>query len=243
MGGAIVRGRGNAESSIPSVKPNQLRAHILPFGVFIGFLFLVQIFGSIGEATGLRLLADSKYWVYPIQTIACGAALVCFWNSYDFAPRGLLFATGIGVLALVIWIAPQAFFGAARREDGFDPGNFGTDSAIYWLTLIGRFARLVVVVPLVEEIFWRGFLMRYLVNEKFASVKFGTYTPLSFFGVAAAFMFVHLPADWPAAFATGILFGWVAVRTRSLFACVFAHLVTNLGLGVYIVATRQWGFW
>jgi len=99
------------------------------------------------------------------------------------------------------------------------------------------------VVPLIEEIFWRGFLQRYLVNEKFTSVKFGTYTHLSFFGVAGAFMLVHSPSDWPAAIATGVLFGWVAVKTKSLLACVIAHAITNLGLGIYIVTTKQWGFW
>jgi len=225
------------------VKRTPLSAHILPLGLFLGFLMLVQVFDSVGEGTGIRWLADSKYLVYPIQTIVCAGVLVYFWKCYDFAPAGLLFAAGIGLASLAIWIAPQLVFGAPQRLDGFNPEIFGEDPVIYWLTLGARFTRLVVVVPLVEEIFWRGFLMRYLVNENFSAVKFGTYTPLSFFGVAAAFMFVHSPVDWPAAFATGLLFGWVAVRTKSLFACVFAHGVTNLGLGAYIVSTKQWGFW
>jgi membrane protease YdiL (CAAX protease family) len=50
-------------------------------------------------------------------------------------------------------------------------------------------------------------------------------------------------ADWPAALLTGILFNFVMVRTKSLAVCVIAHAVTNLGLGVFIMCTRQWGFW
>jgi uncharacterized protein len=142
-----------------------------------------------------------------------------------------------------VWISPQLFFGAGPRLEGFDPTIFEENPVLFWLTLSMRFVRLVILVPLVEEIFWRGFLMRFLVNENFAGVRFGTYTPLSFFGVALAFTLVHSPADWPAAFVAGILFGWVAVRGKSLLGCVLAHAVTNLLLGAYIVATQQWGFW
>jgi membrane protease YdiL (CAAX protease family) len=58
-----------------------------------------------------------------------------------------------------------------------------------------------------------------------------------------AFTLVHSQEDWPAALLTGILFNLIAVRTKSLWACVVAHAVANLALGLYICATRQWGFW
>ena len=109
--------------------------------------------------------------------------------------------------------------------------------------LAARFTRLVIVVPLVEEIFWRGFLLRYLVREDFTAIPFGSSNRFSFWAVVVAFTAVHAPADWPAAFLTGILFNLIAVRTRSLAACVTAHAVANLALGVYICATKQWGFW
>lgn len=191
--------------------------------------------------TGAGWLTDSKYWVYPLQTVVCGAILAWYWRSYDFGRPGWLWALGAGLASLLIWIAPQLVLGAPPRVEGFDPAQTGPDFETF--SVIARMVRLVLVVPLAEEIFWRGFLMRYLVREDFASVPFGTFTPLSFFGVAAAFMFAHQPVDWPAAFLTGILFGLVAVRTRSLISCVLAHATTNLALGVYILATRQWGFW
>jgi CAAX prenyl protease-like protein len=109
--------------------------------------------------------------------------------------------------------------------------------------LAARFTRLVIVVPLVEEIFWRGFLLRYLVREDFTAIPFGSSSRFSFWAVVVAFTAVHAPVDWPAAFLTGILFNLLAVRTRSLAACVTAHAVANLALGVYICATKQWGFW
>ena len=56
-------------------------------------------------------------------------------------------------------------------------------------------------------------------------------------------MLEHQPADYPAALLTGALFNWIAIRTRSLSSCILAHAITNLLLGFYIMATRQWGFW
>jgi CAAX prenyl protease-like protein len=170
--------------------------------------------------------------------------LVFYWRQYDFGKRGgtgLALAAGLVVLGL--WIAPQAILGVGARVDGFDPSVFGEGSGLYWMTVAARFARLVIIVPLVEEIFWRGFLMRYLIREDFTSLPVGAFQWKSFAAVAVCFMLVHGMADWPAALLCGVIYNFVAVRTGILGACVLAHGVTNLGLGLYIMTTRQWGFW
>ena len=61
--------------------------------------------------------------------------------------------------------------------------------------------------------------------------------------MTVGFMFEHSRPDWPAALITGLLYNLVAVRTRSLPACVTAHAVTNALLGGYVMYTHQWGFW
>jgi hypothetical protein len=221
-----------------------LAAYVVPFVVFLGGLALASAVRSLWGTSENLLLNRPEFWVYPLQTLLCGASLVFFWRRYDFgAAGGFLAAAAAGLLALALWLSPQVLFGFAPRTAGFDPTVFSESPAIYWLTVAARFARLVVVVPLVEEIFWRGFLMRYLIREDFEKVALGTFRPVSFFGVAGIFMLVHGLADWPAAFLTGLLFNGLLVRTKSLAACVAAHAATNLGLGLYIMATRQWGFW
>jgi len=221
-----------------------IAAYVAPFVIFMGGLALAQMVGAAGKGSTNLLLARPEYWVYPLQTLACGAALVIFWRRYDFGARGgVILGVAAGLLALVIWLSPQVLFGAAARTEGFDPTVFSDSPILYWLTVAARFARLVVVVPLVEEIFWRGFLMRYLIRDDFESVSLGAYKAASFFGVAGLFMLVHGMADWPAAFVTGLIYNGLLVKTRSLAACVVAHGVTNLGLGIFIMATRQWGFW
>ncbi|MEI6493722.1 MAG: CAAX prenyl protease-related protein [Verrucomicrobiota bacterium] len=225
-------------------KKSPLAAYVVPFALFLGGLALVEAVRFLGGASGGPLLAKPEYWVYPLQTLICGAALVFFWKQYDFGKGGGWFAAlATGLLALGLWLLPQVLPEVPPRTKGFDPTFFSGSPLVYSLTVAARFARLVIIVPLIEEIFWRGFLMRYLIREDFLNIPLGTYSRLSFFGVAGLFMLVHSMPDWPAAFLTGLLFNGLLVRTKSLGACVVAHAVTNLGLGIYIMATHQWGFW
>lgn len=225
-------------------KQPPLMAYVMPFALFMGGLALAGAVRFLGEKSGELLLSKPEYWVYPLQSLVCGGALVFFWKRYDFGKAGGWFvALAAGLLALGLWLLPQALPGIHPRTEGFDPTVFSSSPFLYWLTVVARFARLVVIVPLVEEIFWRGFLMRYLIREDFEKIPLGAYRHLSFFGVAGLFMLVHSMPDWPAAFLTGLIYNGLLVRTKSLGACVAAHAVTNLGLGIYIMTTRQWGFW
>lgn len=219
----------------------KLAAYTLPMGVFLGALALVAGLKAIG---GSFWLDAPEYWLYPLQTLVCAALLYWYWREYEFnGIRQPLVAAAVGILVLLIWISPQGFLGFAPRTEGFTPAIFADQPAAYWATVLFRFLRLAVVVPLVEEIFWRGFLLRYFVDEKFDRVPFGTFSWLSFGVVSVGFMFVHSMADWPAALVTGALYNFVAYRTKSLGACVLAHAVTNLLLGLWIMSSRQWGFW
>ena len=196
------------------------RAHIVPGGV-----------GAI-------------YVLFPLQTVVCAAVLAWFWSDFRLRmPAKSWFALAIGALVFVLWISPQAFFHQPARLDGFDPGIFASRPAVYWGEVILRFLRLALVVPALEEIFWRGFLLRYLINEEFDAVPFGTYARMANALVAIGFMLEHSMPDWPAALVTGLLYNWVAYRTHSLSSCILTHAITNALLGAYIMMTHQWGFW
>ena len=99
------------------------------------------------------------------------------------------------------------------------------------------------MAPWLEEIFWRGFLLRYLIREDFTSLPFGAWSRLSFGATTLGFMLEHHPPDYAGALLTGLLYNLVAIRTRSLSACVLAHAVTNALLGGYVMHSGQWGFW
>jgi uncharacterized protein len=229
------------DSQPPATAKRKLAAFVLPMVIFLALLALAS---ALRKPGGGFWLAAPEYWVFPAQALICGVFLIWFWREYDFrAPPQAGFAIAIGLLVFALWIAPQQFFGFSPRITGFNPDVFASQPALYWGTIIFRFLRLVIVVPLVEEIFWRGFLLRYLINEKFTEVPIGTFSWLSFGIVTIAFGFTHSPADWLAGLLTGALYNLVAYRTGSLTACVITHAVTNLLLGAWIMASGQWGFW
>ena len=209
--------------------------------VFVGLLAVNLALKKIGN---LFWLSSAEYWIYPAQTISCGGLLIWFRREYDFGrPRHIILIALVGVIVFLLWISPQQFLGAPKRSTGFNPDIFQASAMAYWTATLLRFLRLVVVVPLVEEIFWRGFLLRFLIDENFDRVRFGTFSWLSFMVVTLAFSLSHSKADWPAALLTGMVYNGVAYRTKSLSSCILTHAITNLFLGLWIMKTKQWGFW
>jgi CAAX prenyl protease-like protein len=104
-----------------------------------------------------------------------------------------------------------------------------------------RIAGASLVVPLMEELFWRSFLLRYLIKTDFTTVAVGTFTWGSFAAVAVLFGLEH---DFIiAGIMAGVAYNLLAVYTRSIAQCVLSHGVTNLVLGIYVLTTGKWQFW
>ena len=239
-------------------------AYLVPFICFMLFLAVPDVLSSLGVISENAELADRKntllLWLYSVQTIATLIVLGVFWRQYDFRPhKGWLLAIGAGILSIVLWILPGHLFelwnmqdgwwkylGFIARKHGFDPNaTAGTSASLYGIVLAMRFVRLVIVAPLIEELFWRGFLMRYLVDldGDFWEVPFGTYHKRSLIVVTGLVVLVHSPADYFAALIFGLMMYGLAVRTKSLSACVLMHATANLILGLYVVSTQSWGYW
>jgi CAAX prenyl protease-like protein len=165
----------------------KLFAFTAPMVLFLLFLGLRDL---LGKAGGPFWISSAEYWIYPTQAVICGGFVFWFRREYDLQrPDRLGFGVAVGVLVFILWISPQAFFGFSSRAVGFNPTIFGDQALLYWVTVFFRFLRLVVVVPLVEEIFWRGFLLRFLINENFERVPFGRFSWLSFAIVTLAIGF------------------------------------------------------
>jgi uncharacterized protein len=219
----------------------KLVAYAAPMLLFVLLLGVGSALKTLGAPFWL---GAPEFWIYPLQTLLCALLLIYFRRNYElWRLRQPTFALAIGLLVFFLWIAPQQFLGFPPRVVGFNPDVLASAPVLYWTTLVLRFLRLVLIVPLLEEIFWRGFLLRYLIAENFQSVPFGTFSWRSFLVVTLGFGLSHSMADWPAALVTGALYNLVAYRTKNLSACVLAHALTNFALGLWIVATKQWGFW
>lgn len=242
------------------VTPGQ--AHTAPLAVFILLSALVPVLAV--ENTMLPWWRHApEHWVYPLQTLVTGALLLLFRGRYTFAPvRGLWPAVLLGVVGIAWWCLPAltwqhlhatgvvvpewgGWLGLAERKDGFDPSLFSEHAFWYVSALAMRFIRMVIIVPFAEEIFWRGFLMRYVQagDGMFQRMPFGRHSWRAFVITTVAFMLVHDRTDWLGALGFGSLMYLLAVRTKSLAACVVMHAVANLLLGIYVLETQQWGFW
>jgi len=208
-------------------------AYVAPFVVYLLFLMT--------EQAGVA----SVFVLYPVKTLAVVAALVWGWRGVrgDLRERrGLLFGALVGVAALGVWIAPEllGFIKTDFSVGGFNPTALPSSLAACLIAC--RVAGAVLVVPVMEELFWRGWMIRWLVKPDFRSVPVGTFTWESF-GVTVLMFGIEHNTLWHVGMITGALYNWIFYRTRSLWACIIAHAVTNLLLAIYILATGKWGYW
>lgn len=212
--------------------------YVTPFLAFLAFLALDRYSPFTAPA------------VYALR-FAVGFGLL-LWLSRSVIPLravSLIGSTLLGVAAFVIWVGPDVLWPAYRHSWLFNNGLAGAPRSSLAPALktsvafiVFRVLASVVNVPILEELFWRGWLMRWLIAKDFEKVPLGTYRPLSFWAVAVLFASEH-GSYWDVGFITGILYNWWMVRTRSLGDCILAHAVTNACLAVYLLTHDQWQYW
>jgi CAAX prenyl protease-like protein len=154
----------------------------------------------------------------------------------------------LGVVVFAIWIAPDRLFPGYRHHWIFENALMGTvrpgpladshDHAALWL----RAFRAVAIVPLVEELFWRSWLMRWMISADFLSVAPGTWSAAAFWIVAVLFACEH-GSFWEVGLAAGVLYNWWMIRTKSLADVTVAHAVTNACLSAYVVSAGRSEYW
>ena len=101
---------------------------------------------------------------------------------------------------------------------------------------------LLLLVPVLEELFWRGWLMRWLVDRDFEKIPLGTYVPQAFWIVAVLFASEH-GSFWDVGLITGAVFNWWMVKRRNMWDCIIAHAVTNGVLAAYVIVGGHWEYW
>jgi CAAX prenyl protease-like protein len=92
-----------------------------------------------------------------------------------------------------------------------------------------------------EEFFWRGFFLRWFQARAFLGVDPRRIGAAAFWIVVALFAVEH--SRWLAGALAGAAYGWFYVRTGDLRATAAAHAVTNLLLGLYVLAFGAYRFW
>ena len=161
-----------------------------------------------------------------------------------------LFSVGLGLAVFAIWVGPDVVVPGWRHSIlfnnalvGHPAGNTPPAAKSDALFLILRVAVSVIAVPILEELFWRGWLMRWIVDSAdFRRVALGTYAPVAFWITAVLFASEH-GSFWDVGLLAGIIYNWWMVRTRNLWDCIVAHAVTNGALAVYVIGADKWQYW
>jgi CAAX prenyl protease-like protein len=211
---------------------------VVPFLVFIGVLAVQDWLAPLGR------------WEAPARVAFMTAVLWVFSrNVITFATRQALASIAIGLLVFAIWIGPDLLVPGYRQHWLFQNGLTGrlkvsTDPALLTdpMVLLFRSFRAVLLVPILEELFWRGWLMRWLINSDFWRVPLGAYAQSAFWITALLFASEHGPF-WDVGLIAGVIYNWWMVRTKSLGDCILAHAVTNAALCAYVIVTGEWQYW
>jgi CAAX prenyl protease-like protein len=185
-------------------------------------------------------------WLAAARGLIVGIALAWFWREYVELRRpqasrlsdwSLAVAAGLAVFVAWIWLDQD--WATVSRSPGFDPLH--EDGRLNWPLALLRLAGLAIVVPVMEELFWRSFLLRWIERHDFLDV-----TPRSV-GLRAllisSVLFALEHNQWLAGGIAGLVYGLLYVRSANLWVPILAHAVTNGALGIWILATGNWQFW
>jgi len=195
-----------------------------------------------------RVLPVPVQWLYFARFVIVLALILVFSRPYLSLRPSSAASVVIGLAVFVIWIAPDLLFGY-RNSFIFNNALTGAAKSSLPPALVHNSAFLVLrcvtsfaLVPVLEELFWRGFLMRWLIRTDFVKVPLGTYAASSFWIVALLFASEHGPY-WEVGLLAGIAYNWWIVRTRNLADCILAHAVTNAALAAWVLYTGEWQYW
>jgi len=221
------------------VTPSAL-ARCLPFVLFMA---LLAIRGNLPADAS----AIDPRWVYGVSVLVVSGSLAWFWRKYGELLRTnwltlpeLLLSVGVGVLVYYLWVnmdIPWMMVGSPTAT--FKPIDANGDPM--WGLIVIRWVGAALMVPVMEELFWRSFLMRWIDNQDFEKVNARSVSFKAILLSSLVFAMAH--TLWLAAIVAGLLYAWLYKRTGKLWAPIVAHAVTNGVLGIWVVMMGQWQFW
>lgn len=163
--------------------------------------------------------------------------------------RHVLPSIVLGIAVCAMWVAPDLLVPGWRSHWLFQNGITGTlktsippEELANPLVVTLRVVRATLLVPILEELFWRGWLPRWIVNNDWQKVPIGTYNMLAFLGTAALFASEHGPY-WEVGLLCGLIYNWWLWRTKSVGDVILVHAVTNGALSAFVLMTGRYEFW
>lgn len=214
-------------------------ARILPFAVYIGFLVLESILPETHIGFDVR-------WLYTVKVACVAGALAVLWKRYGelATPRGAsatdwTLSAVAGVVIFLLWIFLQQRWAMLGTPAGWKPLSANGEKS--WSLVVARLVGAVIVVPVMEELFWRSLVMRWIRSHDFLAVVPRQVGAMAFLVSSALFGLEH--HQWLAGVLAGFGYAGIYMRSGNLWTAMAAHAITNLLLGSWVLYTGQWQFW
>lgn len=214
--------------------------YVAPFAVFMLLLALRGMLEAPLRDAGL----DAR-WLYGGQVIAAGLALMIFaprvteLRQWPHCIEHWALALIVGVIVFGVWINADAGWMRIGEPVATFVGVDGGE--VRWDLVLVRCVGAVLLVPVIEEVFWRAFLMRWIDNRDFVTRSPQATTAFALVASSAVFALAH--DLWLAGLVAGLAYGWLYMRTRNLWSSIVAHATTNLALAIWVVAGSHWEYW
>ena len=235
----------------PSLLDSPDIVRFLPFAAFL-------VIGALGA----KAFAGAEYWMYAAKTIVAGAML-WVWRGkisemrWSFSLAGVAVGLAIAVLWIGLegrvptlgrlWDLAREWTGGpkapqAKPPEAWNPvAFFSANAALGWAFVVVRVLGRSLVVPAMEEVFYRSLVYRYIVNPRFETVALGTFRAGAFAGSSLLFGLSHTE-HWFSAIVCGAAYQALVVRKGRLGDAMLAHAVTNLAISAYAIGTGRWEF-
>lgn len=227
--------------------------HVIPFIVWL------LLMGLLGDPSGLRYAIQT--FVGLILLLACRP-----WRWYERPKlKNIPLALAVGFLVFIFWVGLESeFFKNAapqisefyerwlvdltrigKLREPLEMGDNGlyhydprtTGWPLFWIHMLGT----TIVIGAIEEFFFRGFVYRWMQGSPFFRKNIGYMDAPMCILVSVLFALEH--REWIMGFLCGLMFTWLMVRTRDIWAAIWAHAFTNGLLGWYAIETGAWHFW
>ena len=231
------------------LETSPLLARVAPFAVFVALTFcqgrfgdasrfwfyLAKIIVGAGLIGWMRPLVAEMKWKFSWEAFAAGVAVFAVWVGLDglyptadqlLSAAGLAKAKSDGALTSELW-NPQV--------------RFERESALAWMFIGIRVLGSTIVVPPLEEVFYRSFLYRYIAKQNFQSVPLGQFGWTPFLATSIVFGATH--REWLAGILCGFAYQGLVCWKQRLGDAMSAHAITNFLLGLWVIWKGAWHFW
>lgn len=220
---------------------------IFPFAIYVGFLILETINSLLKSRSFDYFTYWDQSWSYPTKILLVMLAILWLWRNFtelalpvDVKGKDWLISIIVGVAIFVLWIdldQPSATVGIPKVFDPVNPVSHKID----WLLVTIRLFGATIIVPVMEELFWRSFLLRWQTHPHFLYVDPSKVGFQAFLVTALLFASEH--NLFLSGFVAGVAYNWLYMRTRNLWIPIVSHAVTNGLLGLWVINTGNWQFW